>query len=197
MKHSQGLLVPPQGLQLLFWSIFHEWSYRHWNPHQVKKLTTWWPDCSHDISKHNSENWPQENGTNQPWNWRLTVPKTIKMLLVRSQMINFKMSVRADHAVSTCSPNRLSTKALAHWLWRQGELAFRQDRSPHASPVVSIQSKANFPFHQPGLFISLSGEQPDPTFNYTRSFIFSQKFLIRWMIDKNELRRVPFPLFYV
>ena len=25
------------------------------------KLTTWWPDCSHDISCHNSKNWPQRN----------------------------------------------------------------------------------------------------------------------------------------
>ena len=71
MKDSQGLLFPPQGLQIIFWAIFHELSYRHWNPHQVKKLTTWRLGCRHDFSKHNSENWPQENGTNQPWNWRL------------------------------------------------------------------------------------------------------------------------------
>ena len=29
------------------------------NPHQVKKLTTRWPDCRHDIN-YSSENWPQK-----------------------------------------------------------------------------------------------------------------------------------------
>ena len=31
-------------------------------PTKWKKLTTWWPDCSHDISFHDSENQPQGNG---------------------------------------------------------------------------------------------------------------------------------------
>ena len=31
-------------------------------PTRWKKLTPWWPDCSHDITCHNSENWPQRNG---------------------------------------------------------------------------------------------------------------------------------------
>ena len=35
-------------------------------------------------------------GTNGLWNWRLTVSKTIKMILVRPLMINLKMTVRAD-----------------------------------------------------------------------------------------------------
>ena len=30
-----------------------------------KKLITWWPGSSHDISCHNSKNWPQRNG-NKP-----------------------------------------------------------------------------------------------------------------------------------
>ena len=28
-----------------------------------RKLTTWWPDCNHDIRCHCSENWPQRNGS--------------------------------------------------------------------------------------------------------------------------------------
>ena len=31
-------------------------------PTRWKKLTTWEPDCSHDISCHSSENWHQRNG---------------------------------------------------------------------------------------------------------------------------------------
>ena len=33
-------------------------------PIRWKKLTTWRPDYTHDISCHNSENWPQRNGNN-------------------------------------------------------------------------------------------------------------------------------------
>ena len=42
-------------------------------------------------------------GTNQPCNSRLTVLKTIHMTLVWL-MTNFKVTVRADCAVSACSP---------------------------------------------------------------------------------------------
>ena len=48
--------------------------------------------------------------------WRLPVPKTVKRMLVRPPMTNVKMTVRADCAVSACSPLLLSIKALAHWL---------------------------------------------------------------------------------
>ena len=43
-------------------------------------------------------------GTNGPWNWRLTVPNTIKLMLLRPLMTNLKMTVGEDCAVSTCSP---------------------------------------------------------------------------------------------
>ena len=84
--------------------------------------------------------------TNWPWNWRLTARKTIKVSLVRPPMTSFKMTVRADCAVSACSPF-----PLAHWLsvgrvnlWTGPALLY---------PVASIHSKASFPFHQPCLFI--------------------------------------------
>ena len=32
-------------------------------PSRWKRLTTWWPDCSHGISRHNSESWRQRNGS--------------------------------------------------------------------------------------------------------------------------------------
>ena len=37
------------------------------------------------------------------WNWRVTVPKTTELTLVRPLMINLKKTVRADCAVSECS----------------------------------------------------------------------------------------------
>ena len=53
-----------------------------------------------DISCHNSENWPKEMATNWRWNWRLTVLKTIKMMLVRPTRTDFKMTIRANCVVS-------------------------------------------------------------------------------------------------
>ena len=42
------------------------------------------------------------------------------MMLVRPPMTNFKMTIRADCAVSACSPLSPSIKALAHWLSVEG-----------------------------------------------------------------------------
>ena len=102
-------------------------------------------------------------GTNQLQNWRLTVLKTIKMTVGRPPMTTFKMSIWADCAVSGCSPLPLSTKALAHCLSGWGELTFGQEPTLSPLPLASIQNKANFHFHQPGLFIgfwALSSQIP-------------------------------------
>ena len=63
---------------------------------------------------------------NQPWKWKLTVPQTVKMMLVRPLMTNFKMAVKADCTASACSTLPLSVKALDHWASAEGELAFGQ-----------------------------------------------------------------------
>ena len=147
-KHSQGPLVPPQGLEIIFWAVSWELSWRHWNPYQEEKLTTWWPDCSHDISCHNSENWPQRNG-NWPWNWRLTVPKTIKMTLTRPPMTKFKMPVGAACAGSTYSPSlRLCTPetSLSRFLPLMGCWELAVDTSPPSPQVTGLLNKATFPF---------------------------------------------------
>ena len=62
----------------------------------------------------------KEMGTNQLWNWRLTVLKTIKKLLLRPRMANSKRTIKADCAVSTQSPLPLSIKALVLWLSGSG-----------------------------------------------------------------------------
>ena len=98
-------------------------------------------------------------GTN--WNWRLTVPKTIEMTLVRPLVTDFKMTVRADCTVA-CSTLPLSIKALARWLLVWGSSIL--DRHPPYLPthtIAGIQNKAKFPCHQPELSWLLSSELPD------------------------------------
>ena len=92
--------------------------------------------------------------TNWPWNWRLTVLETSKMKLVRPLIISYKMTVRADCAVSTGSPLPLSVKALVT-RFVSGvvrESAFGQVSTLSPPLIAGIQNKPNFPFHQLGLF---------------------------------------------
>ena len=87
-------------------------------------------------------------GTNGPWNWRLIVPKTIKIMLVRPLMTNFKMTIRADCAVSTCSPLFVSIKHLSP-IVSGGEVGLWTGICP---PCQLPTSKIKKNFHQPCLF---------------------------------------------
>ena len=88
----------------------------------------------------------------------------IKTMLARAPMTDFKMTYRAECAVSACSSLPLCIKTPpphpANCLWGMGcEPLDRSLASPHP-----IQNKANFRFYQPGLFYwLLSSEQPDRT----------------------------------
>ena len=105
-----------------------------------KNLTTRWLDYSQTMqSAIIVRTGLREMETNRLWNWRLTVPKTIKMMLVRPLVTNFKMTVRADCAVSACSSLPLSIKALAPWL-SGGKSAFEQV-SASPSPAELLASK--------------------------------------------------------
>ena len=75
--------------------------------------------------------------TNQPWNQRLIVLETIKMTLVRPSMTKLEMTVRADCAVSACSPVPLSIKVLAHLL-SVGGISLWTDVHPSHTPLTSI-----------------------------------------------------------
>ena len=90
------------------------------------------------------------------------------MTPVRPPMANFKMPVRADCAVSACSPLPPSIKALAPWLSRR-ESAFGQASTLSPGCRHPKQSKLSFPPTWP-LYWLLSGEQPDPPFGYRNSF---------------------------
>ena len=137
-----------------------------------KKVTTWCPHCSHDISCHNSENWPQGNGSKWPWNWRLTV-LTIKMMGFRPPMASFNTAVRADCAISACSHFPQPTKLLptdCQW-WG---ISLWKGVYPPNSLVASIQDKAAWP-----LYWLLNKEKPDPTFGY----ITTLRLLTIWPSD--------------
>ena len=82
--------------------------------------------------------------TNQTWNWRSTVLKTIKMIMVRPPMTNFKATVRADCAVSVCSPLPLPLKALAHWLSGVGGVELWTGVCPQPSQLPASKIKQTF-----------------------------------------------------
>ena len=104
-----------------------ELSYRYWNPdqmgevnHMKARLHPW-----HKLPQFwelASRKWKQT-----AWNWRLTVPKAFKVTLIRPPTTSFKMTVRADGAVSAWSPPpstyESSCPLLISW---GGELAFGQ-----------------------------------------------------------------------
>ena len=106
-------------------------------------------------------------GTNQPWNWRLTVLKTIKMMLVKPPMTNFKMTVRADWAVSARSPFSPAIKTLPHWLSVAGVGLWTGVRpSPWllASKIKQTLLSTKWP-----LYWLLSSEQLGPPLSVTLS----------------------------
>ena len=97
----------------------------------------------------------KEMGTNQPWNWRLVVPKITKMTLVRPTLTNIKMTVRTDCAVSAWSPLPQSIKPFFPIVRDGGVGLWTGVWWGCPPPLAGIQNKANFPFHQPGLFNGL------------------------------------------
>ena len=109
--------------------------------HSIVEWTVW---KSHDISCHNSKNWPQRNE-----NWRWTVPKTIRLALVRPLIIDFKMTIRADCPGSACSPLPQPINALTHWL-SGGWVCLGQESIFPTN--CQHPNKANFHFHQSDLF---------------------------------------------
>ena len=104
----------------------------------------------------------KEMGTSGPWNWRLTVPTTTKMTLVRPQMTNLKMTLRDDCAVSPCSaPSPTpSVKALTPAYWGGGGGGRTLDRSLAPSPyqVPAPEMKQTFPFTNLACLLAFEGQ---------------------------------------
>ena len=119
------------------------------------------------MSCYNFENCFKEMGRNQPWTQRLAVSKTIKAILVRLPVTNFKMTIWADCAVSPWSPYHWSKKVLAHWLLgRRGrEWDFGLTSALPDTPVTASKIKQTFLSTNLHYWL-LRGEQPDPTFHF-------------------------------
>ena len=91
---------------------------------------------------------------NHVWKWRLTLFNQDGDWSDHC-MTDFKMTVRADYAVSACSSLLLSIKALDHWLSvRKSQLSDRSSQHPPPvpCPAAGIHNKVNFSFHQPCLY---------------------------------------------
>ena len=74
-----------------------------------------------------------------------TVLKTIKIMLVRPPLTNFKMTVRAECAPSACSPLPLPIESLAHWLaggWGNG--LWTGVHLPHWLPASKIKQMRTY-----------------------------------------------------
>ena len=98
-------------------------------------------------------------------------------MLLSPPMTNFKMTVRADCAVSACSHLPPSIKVLARIVYGRDQPL---DRCPQSPLVIGFQTEANFPFHQPGLFTgfwalsswpSTFGNMLTPAFTYWEPFL--------------------------
>ena len=153
IKHSQGPLVPSQGLWIIFWAISYELLYRYWNP-RWKKLITWQPDCTHDLSCHNSENWPQRNGNKLTRKLKLNCTENNQDDASQTTDDQFQDDGQSWLCCFCTEPPPLSIKALAPLIasgWGSRPL----DRLPFSQlrPLVAgIWNEANLLFHQPGLF---------------------------------------------
>ena len=76
------------------------------------------------------------------------------MTLIRPVMTSLQMTARADCAEPARRPLPSPIKSLAHWLSVGESQSLQMSASPLPTPTAaSIQNKANFPFHQPCLFI--------------------------------------------
>ena len=87
-------------------------------------------------------------------------------MLIRPPHDHFKMTLRADCAVSACSPLPPSIKALSQV--RGGN---QPSWSPTPASVAGIQIEANSPFHQPCLFIGFRAMSTQTLLLATISFI--------------------------
>ena len=110
-------------------------------------------------------------GTNGPWNWRLTVPKTTKVMLVRPLMTNLKMTVLFLHV--NAPPHNTHIHTHTHTVYESSLCllvgtgggrgwSLVRHPPPHPSCRCWKESKLSFLPTWPVCWL-LSDEQPDPT----------------------------------
>ena len=146
----------------------------------MKKLATLWPNCTHDISCHNSLRIRlKRGGTNGPWNWRFTIPKSQNDV---GQTVSDQWSSWLCCFCMWPLPSVYKSSCLTDCQGREGSQPL--DRRPPPSlpasplpPVANTWNKANSPPTWP-VFWLLSGEQLDP--RYTLSVTLVVQILMTW-----------------
>lgn len=108
---------------------------------QVKNLTSWWPDCSHDVSCHSSKTGLREMENMLTLELKSNCSQNNQDDTVQTVTINFKITIRTDFAISLYSPLYMSKKFLPTLSVR--ESAFGQ-LFALTSSVASIQNKTKF-----------------------------------------------------
>ena len=106
-------------------------------------------------------------GTNRPWNWRLTVLKTIKMMLVRPPHDQFQGDCQSWLCCFCKEPPRSVYKSSCMLIVGVGWGNWPLDRSlsPLPSPpppLPAFEIKQTFLSPALPLYWLLSGEEPDP-----------------------------------
>ena len=85
----------------------------------MEKSATWWPDSSHDISCHSSENWPQRNGNKPTLELKINYLKQSRWPILRWWS---ELTVSASHSAYKSYCPLISGGRGMGWL----ELAFGQ-----------------------------------------------------------------------
>ena len=143
----------------------------------MEKLTIWWPDCTQDLSSHNSENWPQRNGNKHTPEMKINCSYNNQEDATEATDDQLRMTVRDDRAVPAWSPPplTLSIEALTPLLVRVGSRPLNTCLPP-SPQVASIWNKANFPFHHTGLlFFGFWAASSHIPHTHTHSFSNSAK----------------------
>ena len=96
-------------------------------------------------------------GTNWPWNWRVTVLKTIKMMVIRPWHDQFQDACQSWLCCFCMWPPLSAYKSSCPLIVSGGGGSWSLDMKSASPPtaamptVAHLQNKANFLFHQPRL----------------------------------------------
>ena len=113
-------------------------------------------------------------GKNWAWNWRLTVLKTIKMTPFRAPHDQFQGDGQSWLCCFCMWPPPSAYKTSCPMIVRAGGSQPLDRRLPSPHPVANIQNKANFPFHQPCLFIGFWAVSRQTPLSVTLTYVRGQ-----------------------
>ena len=129
-----------------------------------KKLTTWWSDCSHYISSHNSENWPQRNGSKLALGLKMNCTENNQNGTGQITDDQFHHDCWAYCAVCM-PPLPPPIEALAHCLSAGGGRSWPLDRCPPIPWLPTFENKQTFLSTSLASLLAFELWSPGPTFN--------------------------------